>query len=65
MMVNILRKIRGSELGTGVHDLPRPLAVALIEAGHAERIVETATSEAPENAARWTQRPRNPYVSKH
>ena len=72
MMIRLLQTITGPEvhLYPGIHDLPEPFAEQLIEAGVAKRIeeqVETATVEAPENAAKVTRRrrPRKQRVTKH
>ena len=71
MMIRLLRTITGPDvhLRPGIHDLPAPFAEELIEAGAAKRIeeVETATGEAPENAAKVTarRRPRKKRVTKH
>ena len=71
MMIRLLVTITGPDthLYPGIHDLPEPFARQLIEAGAAQplEVVETATTEAPENAARVTarRRPRTKRVTKH
>ena len=72
MMVRLLQTITGPEvhLYPGLHDLPEPFAEQLIVAGAAKRVgeqIETATVEAPENAAKVTarRRPRKQRVIKH
>ena len=61
-MIRLMVTITGPDvhLYPGIHDLPAPFAEALIEAGAAKRmeVVETATIEAPENAAKVTARRR-------
>ena len=62
MRVKLLRFLRGPEiqLNPGIHDLPTAFARTLIAEGSAEALetVETATVEAPENAAKVTKRRR-------
>ena len=72
MIIQLLRTITGPDvhLYPGIHDLPEPMALELIEAGAAKRVgeqIETATVEAPENAAKVTarRRPRKQRVIKH